>query len=80
MKTSGKILLIYLVIVGWSCIPEQEIPWSDDLWKKGNLHTHSFWSDGDDYPENKEGFRLMIQDYIEELCKDKDTKGTLNNN
>src|SRR5215212_3822104 len=20
-------------------------------WYKGNLHTHSFWSDGDDYPE-----------------------------
>ena len=20
-------------------------------WKKGNLHTHSFWSDGDDFPE-----------------------------
>src|SRR5215207_6695128 len=20
-------------------------------WFKGNLHTHSFWSDGDDYPE-----------------------------
>src|ERR1041384_3984811 len=20
-------------------------------WWKGNLHTHSFWSDGDDYPE-----------------------------
>ena len=20
-------------------------------WYKGNLHTHSFWSDGDDFPE-----------------------------
>jgi hypothetical protein len=20
-------------------------------WYKGNLHTHSLWSDGDDYPE-----------------------------
>ena len=20
-------------------------------WWKGNLHTHSLWSDGDDYPE-----------------------------
>jgi hypothetical protein len=21
-------------------------------WWKGNLHTHSFWSDGDDFPES----------------------------
>lgn len=24
---------------------------SDSEWYKGNLHTHSYWSDGDDYPE-----------------------------
>jgi hypothetical protein len=24
---------------------------SEPRWWKGNLHTHSFWSDGDDYPE-----------------------------
>ena len=24
---------------------------SDKQWYKGNLHTHSFWSDGDDFPE-----------------------------
>ena len=23
----------------------------DQNWKKGNLHTHSLWSDGDDFPE-----------------------------
>ncbi len=23
----------------------------DPLWFKGDLHTHSQWSDGDDYPE-----------------------------
>lgn len=23
----------------------------DTNWYKGNLHTHSYWSDGDDYPE-----------------------------
>lgn len=27
------------------------IPDSAARWWKGNLHTHSFWSDGDDYPE-----------------------------
>lgn len=24
---------------------------SESRWWKGNLHTHSFWSDGDDFPE-----------------------------
>ena len=24
-------------------------------WFKGNLHTHSFWSDGDDFPEMGKG-------------------------
>ena len=24
---------------------------TDQNWKKGNLHTHSLWSDGDDFPE-----------------------------
>src|SRR5947207_939398 len=24
---------------------------SEPHWFKGNLHTHSFWSDGDDFPE-----------------------------
>ena len=51
MKTLSKITLLYFVIAGTACIPEQEIPWSDEVWKKGNLHTHSLWSDGDDYPE-----------------------------
>jgi hypothetical protein len=25
--------------------------WAEARWWKGNLHTHSLWSDGDDYPE-----------------------------
>lgn len=43
-----KVLLLSLVLIlTISCtveIPEQN-------WKKGNLHTHSLWSDGDDFPE-----------------------------
>ncbi len=31
------------------CAPAPETPLA--RWWKGNLHTHSFWSDGDDYPE-----------------------------
>jgi len=34
-----------LVLVG--CAPVEPEP----QWWKGNLHTHSLWSDGDDYPE-----------------------------
>src|SRR5205809_5332801 len=25
---------------------------AENHWYKGNLHTHTLWSDGDDYPEN----------------------------
>jgi hypothetical protein len=25
---------------------------SGTIWRKGNMHTHSFWSDGDDFPES----------------------------
>ncbi len=51
MKTLSTILLLTIVIGGTGCMGEKEIPWSDEVWKKGNLHTHSLWSDGDDYPE-----------------------------
>lgn len=37
-------LLLALIFLG-SCSSE------GPDWKKGNLHTHSYWSDGDDYPE-----------------------------
>ncbi|WP_425636156.1 histidinol-phosphatase [Algoriphagus yeomjeoni] len=31
-----------------ACTPQEE---PTKQWYKGNLHTHSYWSDGDDYPE-----------------------------
>ena len=39
-----------------SCILASTLPMADAMepaprWWKGNLHTHSLWSDGDDYPE-----------------------------
>ncbi|WP_200975082.1 histidinol-phosphatase [Echinicola sp. 20G] len=35
-----------------SCTPNtKEEAGSSKVWYKGNLHTHSYWSDGDDYPE-----------------------------
>ncbi len=44
MLRSRALLLAVSVVVG--CAGEEPARW----WK-GNLHTHSLWSDGDDYPE-----------------------------
>lgn len=30
---------------------EAPAPPPENVWRKGNLHSHSFWSDGDDFPE-----------------------------
>lgn len=38
--------LLVLLMVLSGCRKSQEVKWY-----KGNLHTHSYWSDGDDYPE-----------------------------
>lgn len=38
--------LLVLLMVLSGCRKSQEAKWY-----KGNLHTHSYWSDGDDYPE-----------------------------
>ena len=43
------ILFIHLNISSAAEISEQTKP--NSRWWKGNLHTHSFWSDGDDFPE-----------------------------
>src|SRR5688572_11217759 len=42
-------LFLLLAFSGFAAQP----PARDPLrWWKGNLHTHSFWSDGDDFPES----------------------------
>lgn len=41
-----QILCFSSIIFG--CTSNQQ---TDQVWQKGNLHTHSFWSDGDDFPE-----------------------------
>ena len=47
---AGLVLLVWLAPL--SCPRAQPPPLSNpSRWWKGNLHTHSFWSDGDDYPE-----------------------------
>ena len=48
------ILMAFVLVLNtsWGMPPEPSK--SDDSalkWRKGNLHTHTFWSDGDDFPE-----------------------------
>lgn len=37
-----------LVLIAWATVPVRA---AELKWFKGNLHTHTLWSDGDDYPE-----------------------------
>ena len=38
-------------VAGCRTVNPQTVPAVDARWWKGNLHTHSLWSDGDHYPE-----------------------------
>lgn len=44
MRTVYRLILL-LFCAGLICSP------AEAAWWKGNLHTHTFWSDGDDFPE-----------------------------
>jgi hypothetical protein len=44
-------LLLFLVIVSLFQASIRAADQPEPRWWKGNLHTHSLWSDGDDYPE-----------------------------
>src|SRR3954466_5913390 len=51
-------LSTFLVAVAWqgskpkdALVPLPETNAKSPRWYKGNLNTHSFWSDGDDFPE-----------------------------
>ncbi len=44
LKTMLFPLLALLIL--WGCATKEE-----DQWYKGNLHTHTYWSDGDAFPE-----------------------------
>ncbi len=44
-------VLVALALVALFASPAPHAAESAPLWFKGNLHTHSLWSDGDDYPE-----------------------------
>ncbi|MBK8506112.1 MAG: histidinol-phosphatase [Saprospiraceae bacterium] len=40
--------LLFVILLFLGCHGQ---PTVENRWYKGNLHTHSFWSDGDDFPE-----------------------------
>ncbi|NND80278.1 MAG: histidinol-phosphatase, partial [Maribacter sp.] len=46
------VLLLGLAFI-YSCKEESAITKKEEAlqWFKGNLHTHSYWSDGDEFPE-----------------------------
>lgn len=48
MKTLNPLIL--LLFIAFSSCSKEKIS-SKKQWFKGNLHTHSYWSDGDEFPE-----------------------------
>ncbi|WOD42728.1 PHP domain-containing protein [Hwangdonia lutea] len=48
MKTLNPLIVVFFIILS-SCNKEKTE--SKKQWFKGNLHTHSYWSDGDEFPE-----------------------------
>lgn len=50
LPTSFLFLCVCFVVACNTPHPQSE-PAVSQLWFKGNLHTHSYWSDGDDFPE-----------------------------
>lgn len=44
-------LLRLLAVCGFAVSTVLAAPAEGDRWYKGNLHTHTYWSDGDDFPE-----------------------------
>ena len=53
--TTKHLLYSFLIFLIFSCKTSED----NQVWQKGNLHTHSLWSDGDDFPE------MIIQWYKE---------------
>ena len=45
--TTKNLLCSFLILLIFSCKTNED----NQVWQKGNLHTHSLWSDGDDFPE-----------------------------
>ncbi|WP_198679984.1 PHP domain-containing protein [Aureibaculum luteum] len=46
--TICKLITLLILVCMVSCTPKEK---PTKKWLKGNLHAHSYWSDGDDFPE-----------------------------
>lgn len=55
----GRTLVLGLLAIGLSVAALSSVAVAEPRWWKGNLHAHSFWSDGDDFPE------MVVQQYKE---------------
>ena len=47
MRIHSATISVLIILLCWACSPGT----TSTKWYKGNLHTHSYWSDGDEYPE-----------------------------
>jgi hypothetical protein len=45
--TTKRLLCFFSTLIFFSCNTTE----NNQVWQKGNIHTHSLWSDGDDFPE-----------------------------
>ena len=50
MRVFNKLFLVGAVLIAIQLV-SCENSGAGQIWHKGNLHTHSLWSDGDDFPE-----------------------------
>ncbi|MFT6811270.1 MAG: hypothetical protein ACJA01_004518, partial [Saprospiraceae bacterium] len=44
-----RLIILVFIIANGACSEQKPLPTKQ--WFKGNLHTHSYWSDGDEFPE-----------------------------
>ena len=47
-------LAMFICLIGFDCAADSSVQPADEganTWWKGNLHSHSVWTDGDDFPE-----------------------------
>ena len=71
-----KIKTVFILFFLISCNSPDEA----QVWQKGNLHTHSLWSDGDDFPEmiiqwyKDNDYQFLALSDHNTISKDKNTK------
>ena len=46
-----KKITVLLMLVAFSVADVATLQAEESVWQKGNIHTHTFWSDGNDFPE-----------------------------